>query len=76
MKNKHIYWMVAGAVSLMLQSCAIPLISSKQADTTLPTQYQEAVAPAGNSAAVKWQDFFEDPHLVSLIDTAVNNIDN
>jgi len=58
MKNKHLTWMVAGAVSLMLQSCAIPFITSKQADTSLPTQYQEAATPAGNSASVKWQDFF------------------
>lgn len=73
MKNKRLQWMVAGAVSLMLQSCAIPFITSKQADTTLPTQYQETVAPASNSASIKGQDFFEDPHLVSLINTAVNN---
>ena len=73
MKNKRLQWLVAGAVALMLQSCAIPLINSKQADTSLPTQYQETVTPAGNSASVKWQDFFDDPNLVSLIDTAVNN---
>ena len=66
MKNKQLQWMVAGAVSLMLQSCAIPFITSKQADTSLPTQYQETVAPAGNSASIKWQDFFEDQNLVSL----------
>ena len=73
MKNKCLQWIVAGAVSLMLQSCAIPLITNKPADTTLPTQYQETVAPASNSARIRWQDFFEDPNLISLINTAVNN---
>ncbi|HSH87905.1 MAG TPA: efflux transporter outer membrane subunit [Methylophilus sp.] len=73
MKSKQLQWMVAGAVSLMLQSCAIPLINTKQADTTLPTHYQEAVAPAGNSAEVSWKTFFDDEHLISLIDIAVAN---
>ncbi|MDP8567827.1 TolC family protein [Methylophilus aquaticus] len=73
MKSKQLQWMVAGAVSLMLQSCAIPLITSKQAETTLPATYQETVQPAANSASVNWKDFFDDPHLVALMDVAVAN---
>ena len=73
MKSKQLQWMVAGAVSLMLQSCAIPFITSKQAETTLPATYQETVQPAGNSASVNWKDFFDDPNLVTLIDVAVAN---
>lgn len=57
----------------MLQSCAIPFINTKQADTSLPTHFQEAVEPTGNNADVNWKDFFEDEHLVSLIDIAVAN---
>jgi outer membrane protein, multidrug efflux system len=73
MKNKRLQWIVAGAVSLMLQSCAIPLLTSKQADTNLPTQFQETATPAGNSASVDWHDFFDDQNLISLINTAVSN---
>lgn len=67
---------VAMATALMLQSCAIPQLFSKQADTSLPTQYQapgQVAASTDNSAKVAWHDFFDDPQLVSLIDTAVHN---
>lgn len=72
-KLKAMTMAVAVMTAMMLQSCAIPLITSKQAETTLPMQYQETVAPAGNSASIQWKDFFEDKNLVSLIDMAVNN---
>lgn len=74
MNNKRLQWMVAGAVSLMLQSCAIPFLTSKQADTSLPAQYAAVPAQvAENTAKVNWHDFFDDPNLAALIDVAVAN---
>lgn len=72
-QRKPLAMAVAVVAAMMLQSCAIPLLTSKQADTRLPTQFKENVTPAGNSASVDWHDFFDDPNLVTLIDTAVNN---
>jgi outer membrane protein, multidrug efflux system len=71
--RKTAAWLMAGSTAMLLQSCAIPGITTKQADTSLPTHFQEAVEPAGNSASVNWKDFFEDQHLISLIDIAVAN---
>lgn len=71
--------MVVSALALTTQACSIPLLISKKAETQLPAQYnaQTAVsdsAPATeNSANVNWKDFYEDPHLSALIDTAVAN---
>ena len=75
--RKTTAWLVAGSAAMLLQSCAIPFISTKQADTTLPTHFQgapeNAEAAAGNSADINWKDFFEDQHLIALIDIAVAN---
>lgn len=73
--NKYLYWLVSGAVAAMLQSCAIPNIMTKEADTALPAQYsgKAAAADTQSSASVSWKEFFQDKNLVSLIDTAVAN---
>ena len=71
--------MVVSALALTTQACSIPLLISKKADTQLPAQYntQTAVSDSAqateNTANVQWKDFFEDPHLSALIDTAVAN---
>ena len=71
--RKTVAWLIAGSTAMLLQSCSIPGITTKQADTTLPTHFQQGVEPAGNSATVNWKDFFEDQNLISLIDIAVAN---
>ncbi|WP_091472099.1 TolC family protein [Methylophilus rhizosphaerae] len=74
--RKTTAWLMAGSTAMLLQSCAIPFISTKQADTTLPAHFQgsqENTEPAGNSADINWKDFFADQHLTALIDIAVAN---
>ncbi|HSI28692.1 MAG TPA: TolC family protein, partial [Methylophilus sp.] len=75
--RKTMAWIIAGSTAMLLQSCSIPGITTKQADTSLPTHF-EKTEPAGtestgNSAAVNWKDFFDDQNLITLIDTAVAN---
>jgi NodT family efflux transporter outer membrane factor (OMF) lipoprotein len=57
----------------MLQACGIPEMTKKAADTQLPEQFKSGLNDQASSATVKWQAFFDDPHLLSLIDTAVAN---
>lgn len=78
--NNHYVKLIAlGCLSMMLQSCGIPALISKKADTHLPEQYSSAAQqPAGaqettNTADVNWKDFFDDPNLAALIDTGVVN---
>lgn len=70
-------WLLSGCTAMLLQSCAIPLIQTKQAETALPTQYQAPAATesasADNSATLPWKDFFEDANLTALIEVAVKN---
>ena len=71
--------MVVSALVLTTQACSIPLLMTKKADTQLPAQYSaqttvsDSAQATENSANVNWKDFFEDPNLTALIDTAVAN---
>jgi len=57
----------------MLQACGIPELTTKKEDTRLPDSFKTDLLEKTNSANVKWKDFFEDPDLVRLIDTAIVN---
>lgn len=57
---------------LTLQGCAIPFITTKQADTALPKQFVDQPADdLASTANLPWQTFFEDPQLIALLDIAV-----
>ncbi len=71
--TKIFHLMALGVVGLMLQACGIPDLTVKNEDTHLPDQFKPDLSEQTNSATVKWMDFFEDPNLLNLIDTAVAN---
>lgn len=66
-------------LSLSVAFLATGIISCKTGDVaraenkTVPTEFAGAVADSTNSASVKWKQFFTDPHLTALIDTALQN---
>lgn len=66
-------------VSLSVAFLATGIISCKTGDVaraenkTVPAEFAGAVADTTNSASVKWKQFFTDPHLTALIDTALQN---
>jgi NodT family efflux transporter outer membrane factor (OMF) lipoprotein len=72
-KQTHIRMLVVGALALMSQACAIPVLTTKKAETQLPAHFSAQAQEVENAANVDWKTFFEDPHLSSLIDTAVVN---
>ncbi len=78
MTNNTIRLAVIASLALMIQGCAIPFINTKNADTQLPEAYtQQAnglqIANEASAAKLDWHDFFDDPNLQSLIDTAISN---
>ena len=70
---KTFYLMVLIGAMLMLQACGIPIMTSKKADSHLPDSFNQGFSQKSNTATLKWKDFFEDPNLLSLINTAVAN---
>ncbi len=78
--TKRPLW-VAMASALMVQACAIPVIDRKAPDVTLPDKYatvldNSAVATHGEDSdalPINWADWFNDPYLSELVQTAINN---
>jgi multidrug efflux system outer membrane protein len=74
-KSKYFHLMALALVVLALQSCGIPAMTAKQADTALPEHFKNTpgLSAQKNTATANWADFFEDPDLVALIKTAIAN---
>lgn len=76
MKNRTIKIQIFSILTfvILLQSCAMFKVPQKVANTKLPDSYNEInEVDSVNTAQVKWEDFFEDPFLVDLIDSALVN---
>lgn len=73
MKKAIIYRSIL-AVSIIagLSACKAPEGIRTSADTTMPESFSDSQDTL-NSATVKWQDYFVDPYLKVLIDTALVN---
>lgn len=59
-------------VALLFTACSVPFLGRKTENKTVPTAYngsQDTVT----AAKMKWRDFFTDPDLRTLIDTALRN---
>lgn len=57
-------------VVLCFYAC-VPTKTMKEADKSVPEQYQNQTIDTLNTASVKWRDFFSDSNLIALIDTAL-----
>ena len=58
---------------MFVHSCAPTKQVVREANTKLADRYKNQSADTLNSATVKWKDFFSDPNLKALIDTALVN---
>ena len=57
---------------VLVTGCKAPAIVEQAANTSVPAAYG-AGNDTVNTAAVQWRNFFTDPNLVNLIDTALRN---
>ena len=66
----------AGIALLMLlfAACKVPSLTGKTPNNAaVPVSYPQPQPDTGNVAALNWKDYFTDPYLVALIDTALKN---
>lgn len=56
---------------LTLGSCKVPSISNKTITNNIPATFTNSLDSI-NSANIKWKQYFSDPNLIELIDTALN----
>ncbi|MBI1182733.1 efflux transporter outer membrane subunit [bacterium] len=69
--SKMSKYLLLVVIALTYASC-VPSLMQKTADKTTPESYR-GTTDTTNSATIKWRDFFKDPYLVGLIDTALQN---
>lgn len=74
MKNNStfIHYMLLVFCISALTNCKIPNLQLKSENKTLPAYYNTATDSV-NTAAVNWRNYFTDPNLVALIDTALQS---
>ena len=73
MNKKTLYHcLVVASIALLFSACA-PALINKSADTSsVPASYGSAKDTL-NTAIVPWREYFTDPYLIALIDTALSN---
>jgi len=60
------------AICASYTACKIPQYSQRSENKNVPLAFN-AATDTTNTGAVQWRNFFTDPHLISLIDTALKN---
>ena len=71
--NKYVYIAITG-VLLTFTACKVPGLVQREENKTVPASYNGTAATDSiNSGKMKWNEYFTDPYLVSLIDTALVN---
>ena len=58
---------------LLLQSCVPTQTAIREENKAVPETFQNEATDTVSTAAVKWNEFFTDPELVQLIDSALAN---
>lgn len=74
-KYNYFNWVAVGILALSVSSCKVPQATQKKENKVIPTAFVDSLASQDttNSGNVKWREFFTDPNLISLIDTALKN---
>jgi outer membrane protein, multidrug efflux system len=71
--SKRIFMYVGiSCLSLLYTACIGPTVVPRAENKTTPERYGNS-ADTLNSGKIKWRDFFKDPYLTVLIDTALKN---
>ncbi|GLU44407.1 TolC family protein [Allomuricauda sp. NBRC 101325] len=60
-----------GMMALVVLYSCVPTREIRDEETALPEQYQNQSTDTVNTALVQWKEFFQDPYLVTLIDSAL-----
>ena len=76
LKRRIYHCLRAAGLALAVGACKTPELVVKNESRTTPASYSTAPAAAldsASSARVRWKEFFTDPNLTALIDTALQH---
>ncbi|WP_210490325.1 TolC family protein [Rufibacter aurantiacus] len=65
-------WFGITLVALTYTACSVPTLVQKSENRTVPASFNNS-QDTTNTAQARWKDFFTDPYLMALIDTALHN---
>lgn len=73
MRNKRLLYIGLGVVFTVffMTSCKTPSLIEKSVNNSIPEKFS-AKQDSTNMAQLNWKEYFSDPHLLALIDTALN----
>ena len=71
--NNKIKLFLIGVVLVILHSCGIPKVTTKENEVALPENYVASSQDTLSTAQLKWKDFFDDENLNILIDETLKN---
>ena len=71
-RHKTINYIGIALVALLYTSCSVPNFGRKSENKVVPANFSNE-KDSVNTAKTKWKDFFTDPNLAALIDTALRN---
>ncbi|RTQ49678.1 efflux transporter outer membrane subunit [Hymenobacter gummosus] len=73
LKKRICQGLSAVGLALAVGACKTPALVQKTENRTVPASYVGAPSDSTNAARVQWRQFFTDPNLVALIDTALQH---
>ncbi|ACU62612.1 TolC family protein [Chitinophaga pinensis] len=71
-KGKRYRYIVGGCIALGFTACSIPNAVEKTENKNTPASYNTS-SDTANIAGIKWKEYFTDPYLAALIDTALQH---
>lgn len=72
-KNKRsLNWLIIAGLLITITACKSLQLSTKTENKNVPASYSSSQDTV-NAADIKWKDYFTDPNLIVLIDTALKN---
>ena len=72
MLKRRIYQgLTAASLALAVAGCKLPELTQRNVNRTVPATYANAPQDSLNTGKVRWKEFFTDPSLAALIDTAL-----
>lgn len=73
MRNSNLKIVVISCLFLLLNSCGIPKVTTKENSVELPSNFSTTPVDSTSAAEIKWKNFFDDENLNQLIDLALVN---
>ena len=72
MLKRRIYQgLSAACLALAIAGCKMPQLAVRNVRRSVPTTYNNSAQDTLSTAKVRWQEFFTDPNLAALIDSAL-----